>query len=71
MGIRIGAVWTREDPEGAKVTTGEMSCPCGINIPAGTKIMVSIVRNQKHVEGDKLPHAYIEAWEGSKNGASS
>ena len=61
MGIRIGAVWTREDGEGAKVTTGELSSPCGINIPANSSVKISLVKNDRKTD-DKHPDYFIEAW---------
>jgi len=58
MGTRIASLW-----KGESYTTGKMSSPTGFNIPAGHVVTVAIVRNEKHVEGDKLPTAFIEIWD--------
>lgn len=62
MGTRIGCTWTKTNDDGSLKTTGELSSPAGINVPAGQKIPIMLVRNEKHVEGDRLPQYYVETW---------
>lgn len=72
MGTRIAALWKREkDVNGVKTAsiTGQIDCAAGINIPAGCKsVGVSVVPNEKHQDGDNLPHFYIEAWPRTERG---
>lgn len=61
MGIRIASLWKHEK-DGKSYTTGKMSSPCGMNIPAGAEVTVAIVRNEDKTPGDKRPDAFIEIW---------
>jgi len=61
MGQRIGALW-RRDKDGVQTITGTMESDVGVNLPAGAKLGISIVKNDKKVEGDNLPDFHLEAW---------
>ena len=62
MGIRIASVWKHEK-DGKSYTTGKMSSPAGINIPAGVEVTVAVVRNESKTPGDNKPDAFLEIWE--------
>jgi hypothetical protein len=62
MGVRIAALWKGVDEGGTKRTTGKLSSPCGINLPPNQPLNIAVVHNDKKVEGDKQPDAFIEVW---------
>jgi len=67
VGTRIASVWKHEK-DGKSYTTGKMSSPCGINIPAGVEVTVAIVRNDKKTPDNNQPDAFIEIWETKEGG---
>ena len=58
--MRIGSLWTREK-DGQKSTSGTIQVDTGINLPAGMKLSIKIVKNNKK-DQDNQPDAFIEAW---------
>jgi hypothetical protein len=62
MGIRIAALWKSTGDDGVKRTTGKLSSPCGINLPPNQPLNIAVVHNDKKVDGDKQPDAFIEIW---------
>lgn len=61
MGTRIGALWIKMGNDGQKRTTGQLESDAGINIPAGHKVGVSLVKNDRK-EKDAHPDYYIEVF---------
>lgn len=58
--MRIGALWI-ETKDGKKVLSGVIDPAVGINLPAGGRLGVKIVRNENR-EKEKSPDYFLEAW---------
>ncbi|MCX7024589.1 MAG: hypothetical protein NT080_08205 [Spirochaetes bacterium] len=59
--MRIAALW-KHDESGRRWISGEISSDVGICLHAGAKLLCKIVKNEKKVQGDKVPDAYLEVW---------
>jgi len=71
MGTRIGVLWRKVDKEGVAYLTGNIGTEAGLCIPAHSKVMVSLRKNDQKKEGDNRPDFFIEAWEPKEQGRSA
>lgn len=69
MGVRIGALWTKEDKDGIRYLSGELNIDTGLNIPAGHKMGVALKKNEAKADNAKAPDFFIEVWN-YKDGAA-